>query len=121
MSDFEFEIPGPKPSVNHMYLPTATIGRLRKAPGVEVWQTGVAYIVRLARPSGWMPARRTVIEVEWYTQRWADSDNGFKALADAIAAGLGCDDKGFLLRAMVNEVDKVNPRTIVRVTNAPDA
>ena len=65
-----------------------------------------------------MPARRTVIEVEWYTARSHDSDAGLKALGDGLAVGLGCDDKGFLMRAMINEVDKAAPRTVVKITNA---
>jgi Holliday junction resolvase RusA-like endonuclease len=124
---WEFVIPGDPPSVNATYkivyvgarCPTCGRGpaRLGKHAGVETWQTEVAWRVRSARPSGWLPSRRTVIEVDQFTSRWHDSDNSFKALSDAIAAGLGCDDKGFLLRAMVNEVDKANPRTVVRVWN----
>ena len=117
MSEWGFTIPGTAPSVNHMYLPGSKFGSRRKAPGVEAWQTSVAYLVRSARPSFWTPARRVIIEVEWYTKRRSDSDNGFKALADAIAGGLGCDDEAFLMRAMVNEVDKANPRIMVRIRN----
>lgn len=127
MSDFEFTVPGNPPSVNDTYkivytgarCPTCGRGqpRLGKSAGVETWQDGVAWLAKAARPSGWAPARKTVIEVEWHTTRWHDSDNGLKALSDGIAHGLGCDDRGFLVRVMRNEVDKVSPRTVVRVTN----
>lgn len=36
---------------------------------------------------------------------------------DGIAVGLGCDDKGFLPNVIKNEIDKVAPRTVVRITN----
>jgi len=91
--------------------------RLGKSGDVETWQTAVAWSAKAARPSGWMPARRTVVEVEWYTARWHDGDAGTKALMDGIAVGLGCDDRGFLPRIMVNEIDKAAPRTVVRVRN----
>ena len=128
MTDWDFTIPGNPPSLNATYkiiyvgsrCPACGRGpaRLGKADGVEEWQTEVAWRVKSARPSGWQPARRTIVEVEWYTSRWHDGDAGIKALQDGIAVGLGCDDKGFLIQVAANEVDKANPRTIVRVRNA---
>ena len=129
VDEWEFTVFGNPVSLNSTYkivyhgarCPSCGRGnaRLAKAGGVEEWQTAVAWTVKAARPSGWMPARRTVIEVEWYTNRWHDGDNGLKALSDGIAVGLGCDDKGFLVQVIVNEVDKANPRALVRVRNLP--
>ena len=127
MSDFTFAVPGNPPALNATYkivhhppfCPVCHRGapRLGKHDSVETWQTAVAWIAKSARPSGWAPARRTVIEIEWYTQRPHDADAGIKALLDGIAVGLGCDDKGFLPRVFQNETDKAAPRTVVRVTN----
>lgn len=127
MIDWSFIIPGDPVSVNQTYK-IVYIGkrcsicgrgpaRLAKAAGVEAWQAEVGWLAKVARPSGWEPARRTIVEVDWYTTRPHDSDNGLKALGDGLAIGLGCNDKGFLMRAMSNEVDKAHPRTIVRIRN----
>ena len=129
MSDFEVVIPGNPPGINDTYAivhhppfcPTCHRGapRLGKKPHVETWQDSIAWLVKSARPSGWQPARRTVIEIEWYTERAGrDADGPMKALLDGIKVGLGCDDRGFLPRVLLNEKDKASPRTIVRVTNA---
>jgi hypothetical protein len=126
--DWDFEVQGPQPGLNHSYK-IVTVGarcpvcgrgpsRLAKEENVEVWQQAVAWTVKSRRPSGWLPARRTVIEVEWYTPRAKDGDSSLKALLDGIAVGLGCDDKGFLPVVVLNEIDKANPRTVVRVSNA---
>ena len=127
MTDWGFVIEGDPPSVNASYkiiyqgprCPACGKGtaRLAKHEAVNTWQDGAAWIAKSARPSGWSPARRTVIEVEWYTTRRHDSDNGLKSLSDAIAHGLGCDDAGFLMRVLVNEQDKSSPRTVVRIWN----
>lgn len=125
MNEWGFTVDGPQPVLNHSYrivyvgarCPTCGRGpaRLAKADGVESWQEAVAWQAKAARPSGWVPGRRTIIEVEWFAARAKDSDSSAKALLDGIAHGLGCDDKGFLVRVMRNEVDKAAPRTIVRV------
>lgn len=102
------------------YCPTCRRGQptLGKKPGVSMWQDGVAWQVKAARPSGWKPARRTRIEIEWWTERAGrDADGPMKALLDAIAKGLGCDDQGFLPAVLSCEKDAKNPRTVIRVTN----
>ena len=136
MSEWGFEIPGPQPGINETYkivhhapfCPTCRRGipRLGKSDKVETWQIEVAWRVKAARPSGWTARRRVIIEVEWYAPRMAmkaaeaghDSDAPAKALLDGIAHGLGIDDAAFLFRCMANEVDRANPRTVVRVRNA---
>ena len=128
MSDWEFEVAGDPPSLNDTYkiaymgqrCPACGRGqpRLMKAAGVETWQEAVAWRTKEARPSGWMPARRTIIEIRWFTTRAGrDADNPIKALLDGIKVGLGCDDKGFLPRVLQNEKDARWPRTHVVVTN----
>jgi hypothetical protein len=129
MSDFEFTVEGNPPGINDTYAvvhhppfcPTCRRGipRLSKKPHVETWQDAVAWHAKSARPSGWKPARRTVIEYEVYVEREGrDADGPLKALLDGVKHGLGCDDRGFLPRAMAIEKDKTHPRVIVRVTNA---
>jgi hypothetical protein len=122
-----FSVVGNPPTLNATYrivdigkrCPLCGRGRstLAKESSVATWQEAVAWTAKMARPKGWEPARRTVIEVEWYTARWHDGSAGTKALEDGISHGLGCDDKGFLTRVIANEVDKAHPRTVVRVGN----
>jgi Holliday junction resolvase RusA-like endonuclease len=112
-------IEGDPPAWNHSYK----IGWIRGHPtivkerSVEVWQDAVAWKVRNARPSGWQPERRVRITVDWRTTRARDCDAGLKALLDAIAVGLGCNDRIFLATIRSNEVDKENPRTIIEIEN----
>ena len=127
MTDWGFTVAGNPPTLNSSYkivdvgkrCPLCGRGRstLAKHSEVAVWQEAVAWTVKSARPKGWVPARRTVIEVDWYTAKAHDGSAGTKALEDGIAFGLGCDDKGFLTTVLVNEVDKAAPRTVVRIGN----
>jgi hypothetical protein len=124
-ASWTFTVAGNPPTLNSSYK-IVDIGRrcplcgrgkstLAKASDVAVWQEAVAWTVKSARPRGWLPGRRTIVEVEWYTAKAHDGSAGVKALEDGMAHGLGCDDKGFLTSVVLNEVDKANPRTVVRV------
>lgn len=125
-------IPGSPGAINRAYkvvefgarCPTCGRGKpgLAKNTGVEAWQTEVAWRVKTARPKGWMPGRRVVIEMDFYMAREGrDGDGPTKPLLDGIAEGLGVDDRIFLGRVMSNEVDRVNPRTVVRIENEGEA
>lgn len=124
-----FTVEGNPPSLNSTYAivymppycPACHRGqpRLGKKSPVETWQELVAWRAKSARPSGWTPGRRTIIEYELYVMREGrDADGPVKALLDGIKHGLGCDDRGFLARAMLIEKDKANPRMVVRLWNA---
>lgn len=131
MSEWVFTVPGNPPSLNQTYAvvhhppfcPTCRRGvpRLGKKSHVATWQDAVAWCAKSARPSGWVPARRTIIEYALYVEREGrDADGPLKALLDGIKFGLGCDDRGFLPRAMLIEKDKANPRVVVRVRNVEE-
>lgn len=126
---FEVEIPGSPGAINRAYrvvqfgprCPTCGRGKpgLAKNDGVEAWQIEVAWRTKAARPSGWQPARRVIIEMDFYMGREGrDGDGPTKPLLDGIAEGLGVDDRIFLGRVISNEVDRANPRTVVRIINA---
>jgi Holliday junction resolvase RusA-like endonuclease len=119
MAEFTFTIPGRAPSVNHMYAPGRTFGSRRKAPGVEDWQTKVAQIVRVARPSGWAPQGQVRLVFDFHLNREADLDNLFKALLDAIAAALGVNDRIFLPCARSKtKVATADERIVITVSDA---
>src|SRR5688572_26169091 len=112
-------MPGHAPTLNGTYK-VAMAGskrRIYKDASVLAWQDALAWMVKAARPRSWSPARRVLITLEWYMPRKRDCDAGVKAALDAIAVGLGVDDSIFLLSVPVNEIDKQNPRTIIRIEN----
>ena len=116
MSSWSVEIPGSPPSVNHSYGQVA--GRRFKNPGVEAYQTSAALIVRTARPKGWEPARRVRITYRmWFDRRGRDASNAIKALEDAIAHALGCNDSSFLPCVELNEKDAARPRIELTIEN----
>lgn len=128
MADFEIIIPGSPGAINRAYKAIVVGPRchvcgygkpgIAKNDNIETWQTEVAWRTKAARPSGWTPARRVVIEMDFYMGREGrDGDGPTKPLLDGIAVGLGVDDRIFLGRVMSNEVDRANPRTVVRVEN----
>ena len=121
MSEWSFVIPGTVVGTNHGYHIVHVAGhcRIAKLPEVETWQTEVAYRARMARPSGWMGARRIKIEYRvWFSRKGRDADGIVKFLCDGIAIGLGLNDSAFLASALSNEVDKDNPRVEVTISNA---
>lgn len=125
---FAVMIPGSPAAINRAYK-AIVVGRrcpvcgggkpgLAKNEGVENWQTEVSWLVKAAKPRDWTPARRVVVEMRfWMGREGRDGDGPTKPLLDAIALGLGVDDRIFLGRVMSNEVDRANPRTELRIVN----
>jgi Holliday junction resolvase RusA-like endonuclease len=117
---FTFEIPGVIKGVNHGYHLVYVAGhpRIAKVPEVETWQVEVAYRARQAKPSGWLPGRRVRISYAvWFARAGRDADGILKFLLDGIATGLAVNDSIFLSTCVSSEVDKLNPRVVVTVTN----
>jgi Holliday junction resolvase RusA-like endonuclease len=121
MPDFKFVVPRAVVGTNHGYHIVHVAGhcRIAKLEEVTAWQTEVAYRTKLARPKGWMPGRRVHIEYKvWFARAGRDADGIAKFLLDGIASGLGVNDSSFLFACTSNEVDKVNPRVEVSISNA---
>lgn len=123
-TEWSFIVPGPPPSINSTYKVVTmkkdgvTTRRLAKTPEAVAWQLGVVYIVKTARPSGWLPGRRVRIDITfWMNRGGRDADNPQKALLDAIATGLGVNDSSFLPCVVSNEIDKNRPRVEVSIRN----
>jgi Holliday junction resolvase RusA-like endonuclease len=118
---WSFTVPGPIPSTNHSYRPVMIGGKPRiiKAAGVEHWQSGVALIVRSAKPKGWLPADQVRVIYDFKLNRRADCDNAMKALNDAIAAALGVNDDIFLpcARSKAMGFRKIDARVEVMIAN----
>jgi len=89
-------IPGEPPSVNHSYHVVRGSRRLAKNPEVEAYQTVVtwatrAHVKEFAWTGGYIRLR-----YRFFLDRSKDVDNMLKALNDAIALGLGVNDRWFL-------------------------
>lgn len=109
-------IPGQPPSVNHMYARGNPRRPVRKTANAEAYQAAATLIVRTTRPSGWAYTEgyiRLMYDLE--LQRDMDCDNVLKALNDAIAIGLGVNDKVFLPCVRSKEVGVKHPQVIVTV------
>ncbi len=112
---WRFTVQGQPPSVNHLYkvgvgevkdrFGQTVYGadgnpkkfrRMVKTEGVEIYQEGVGWVVKAARPSDWVPGPRIRIRYWFHLKRDIDCDNALKALNDAIARALGVNDRAFL-------------------------
>lgn len=119
-------LPGPPPTVNHSYkivrVPRkdggGLVSKLAKADGIETYQTGVTLITKTARPSGWVPGERIRLRYWFWLTKDVDCDNALKAINDAIATGLGVNDKIFLPCVQEKTVNKgIDPHVIVEIEN----
>lgn len=106
---FRFTVPGQPPSGNHRLeaavrwtkpkgseKPRPYIGR-RRADGVENYMLVASTLAKQARPSGWEPTEKLRVNYTLFLDRPMDADNATKVLSDAIALGLGIDDRRFLI------------------------
>jgi Holliday junction resolvase RusA-like endonuclease len=92
---------------------------MRKTSEATAYQVGVTQIVKTARPTGWVPARRIYIVYRmWFDTDRRDASNAIKLLEDGIAVALGVNDNTFLPCVASKETDRANPRVEVTVRNA---
>lgn len=98
-------IPGQPPSLNHNYRIIRIKHRdgtshqqLGKVKDVETYQLIVTSLVRRALPTDYKPVagRQIRVRYRFFLRRDADCDNMLKAINDALAIGLGVNDKQFL-------------------------
>jgi Holliday junction resolvase RusA-like endonuclease len=95
-------------SVNHMRF--GRKGGYRKKPEVQAWMHSLGYRVKaeVIGVSFSIPVRVTV-DFRWPDKRRHDTHNYFKAICDAVAAGLGIDDKDIRISTGEVEIDRENP------------
>lgn len=129
-------VPGQPISVNHLYKeatrpkidrfgqvvygPSGKPEVVRakvKADGVQTYQDSVTWYTKQARPSGWVAGSRVRLRYWFYLDRDIDGDNALKALNDAIAHALGCDDKAFLPCVVEKTTGSKDPHVVVEIEN----
>jgi len=64
---------------------------------------------------------KILIDFRFPDKRRRDTHNYFKVIADAVAAGLGIDDKDILISARSAAVDRENPGFTIEVRDELDA
>ena len=92
--------------------------RVRK-PEVQAWMDRLAWDVKAAR-MGWTPLGRVMVVVDFRfpDRRRRDTHNFFKAISDAVANGLGMDDKDIRIVAGEVEIDRDNAGFTIMVNDA---
>lgn len=133
---WKIRIPGQPPSMNHLYKSAIgyrhdssgrreywpdgkpkTYHTVVKEDGVQTYQDSATWYTKAAKPSGWKPAGRVRLRYWYHLKRDMDSDNTQKAINDAIAHGMGVDDKIFLTTVVAKWTGEKEPFVIVEVEN----
>lgn len=113
---WEFDIPGQPPTVNHLYVRVrGQWNKMTKAPGVAAYQDTVVLLARQARPSGFTVEGQLKVSFAFYLKRDADCDNLLKAILDALALALGCNDRMMLPCTLHKSTGHPLPHTVVTV------
>jgi len=110
------------PSVNHIYRIVRAGGKLRLAltPEARRWKNSVALAIAANRdyfPFDVGEGSHFALRVWYYfpDRRRRDTHNCLKLLCDAVASGLGVDDRWILVREEGVEVDPDRPRLEIEV------
>ena len=109
--------PGTAPSANHQYRRRAGGLQLARTDDATTYYNEVVLRTREARPSGFAPTGQIRLFFDFYLNRHVDADNMLKILDDAIATGLGVNDRHFLpcVRSIVHKVPWREARTEVEI------
>ena len=112
-------------SVNHMRF--GARGGYRKKPHVQHWMKTCHWCVRTAwnlyhddgNPGRWVFSLPIYVSIDFRfpDKRRRDTHNYFKVICDAVAAGLGIDDKDILISARSAMVDRENPGFTIKVSD----
>ena len=110
-------------TVNHMRY--GARGGYRKKPHVQKWMECVWKAIYLNRilddPDLPRPNVPVVITIDFRfpDKRRRDTHNYFKVIADAVALGLGIDDKDIRISAGAVVVDRENAGFTIEISDSP--
>ena len=112
-------------SVNHCRM--GPKGNWRLKDHVEAWMERLAWEI-VAKPKplgrfrcdgeyglGFLTPVAVIIDFRYPDNRRRDDHNFYKVIADAVAAGLGIDDKDLRISTGTIEVDRENPGFTITV------
>jgi Holliday junction resolvase RusA-like endonuclease len=125
------KLEGQPPSGNHRLSPAVRWSKpkdgqgkpyigWRRSEGVENYMLYVTLMAKRAMPTGWKPASKIRVSYLFNLDRDMDCDNAMKVISDALAIGLGTDDKRFLPCVMDKRSGIKDPSVMVYVENLPE-
>lgn len=111
-------------SVNHCRM--GPQGNWHIKPHVEAWMERLGWEIKAelmtrSQYEMWLPGDSDVnvmVDFYWPDKRRRDTHNYFKVICDAVAAGLGIDDKDILIEARSWAVARENPGFRIEITDA---
>jgi Holliday junction resolvase RusA-like endonuclease len=114
---FQVTLQGQPPSTNHLYhiVYVGRHPRMAKKPEIETYQVLVTYLVRAAKPSGWVSGAHVRLLYDFFLKRDIDCDNALKAMNDAIAIALDVNDKLFLPCVRSKTIGVRDPHVLVEI------
>lgn len=92
--------------------------RRYKVKDVEHYQAQLTMLVRAARPSDFQPTDKVIVGYVLFVGRDVDSDNVMKACNDAVAKGLGIDDRRFICVTLDKFTGYKDPRMELAIFDA---
>lgn len=91
-------------------------GHYRRKPDVQAWMRSLAWRVK-AEIIGmlWAPPVRVTVEFRWPDNRMRDDHNYYKVICDAVAEGLGINDKDIRIGTSSTWMVRGNPGFTIRI------
>lgn len=117
---FEFELDGRPPSVNHLYRQARNGRRYLSAEGKAFKEATQVIVLQEMRKQTRVPDPHDLfaIDVQLIVPRRKlyifDADNCWKALLDSVCAALGIDDRYMMRQTMEKGVGR-SEKTVIRV------
>jgi len=104
-------------SVNHMRFGPG--GHYRKKPEVQEWMAVLTWGTKAQQWMKDIPTDKVAIVVDFYypDARRRDDHNFYKVICDAVAAGLGIDDKDIRISTGEIVVDREEPGFTITITD----
>lgn len=111
--------------LTHNHMRFGAGGGYRKKPHVQAWMSrlsGEVYVARMTEVDGIFSAGDktpviVAVDFRWPDKRLRDTHNYFKVICDAVAVGLGIDDKDILIEARSWAVARENPGFRIEITD----
>lgn len=125
MSTWSVDLPGQPVSGNELgivrrWRKTKTGGNvqypsIQKRQTVQDYQDGIIPLIRVAKPSRWVPTGLLRLTYDLYLSRDVDCDNISKTVGDAIKVAIQIDDKLFMPTFRTKVVGVKEPHIVVTI------
>ena len=102
-------------SVNHCRM--GPMGNWRLKASVEAWMERLGWEVKLLNVLNYGLPLTVIVDFRYPDKRQRDDHNFYKVICDAVAAGLGINDKDIRIRTGEIVVDRENPGFRITITD----